>query len=429
MTDSASGLKVGYIVKMYPRLSETFILNEMLELERKGVELVLFSIKKPNEGRFHPGVSGLKAKVYYLEDLEPKKWGSWLGEVWPSLAPYRRQFWELMEESLAARDNSGLDLITSAAWVAARAEEFDLCHLHSHFASLPSTVAYLAHRITGIPFSFTAHAKDIFVYDMREHLLDKKLRAADFVVTVTNYNYRYLTDKAPDLDPDIIKVIYNGVDIENLNPGGEVRREENLILGVGRLVPKKGFDTLLKACGLLKKKGIPFRCLIAGDGQEAANLTEQRRELGLDDEISFPGPKTHDEIVDLMHNASIMCLPCTVDKDGNQDALPTVLLEALACGLPVVSTTVSGIPEIIDSGINGLLVRPEDPESLAAELEKLLKSRELRDKFAHAGRQKAIQKFDLKINADTLLKLYMKNADRTASKQTIISAIPGVSKK
>jgi colanic acid/amylovoran biosynthesis glycosyltransferase len=409
MTRKKARLRIGYVVKMFPRISETFILNEMLELEKRGVKIVVFSARKPNEGRFHPQLSKLKAKVLYLEDLEPKKWATWLGNVWPSLSTRRDEFWKLTEKTLAGEDQSRMDLVLHSAWVGAMAMELNLSRLHAHFASLPSTVAYFAHLITGIPFSFTAHAKDIYVYDMEQHLLKEKLPAAQFVVTVTHYNRNFLIKNAPEVDPEAIRVIHNGVDQGKLRPDGRRRREPKLILAVGRLVPKKGFGDLLDACRILKDRGITFRCLIAGDGLEAESLRRRQQELDLANDVEFLGSKNQTEVVKLMQKATLLCLPCTIDGDGNRDALPTVILEAMACGLPVISTNISGIPEIIDSEKDGVLVEPDDPVALSNQLIRLLSSSRLRRKFVGNGLKKVSLKFNLQKNVDSLLKLYMEN--------------------
>jgi colanic acid/amylovoran biosynthesis glycosyltransferase len=409
MTRNKPRLRIGYVVKMFPRISETFILNEILELERRGVKIVVFSIKKPNEGRFHPQLSKLKAKVFYLEDLEPKKWVTWLGKVWPYACSRRDEFWRLVEDTLVRKDQGRMDLMLQSAWVGVRAMEFGLTRLHAHFASLPSTVAYFAHLITGIPFSFTAHAKDIYVYDMEQHLLKEKLLAAQFVVTVTHYNRNFLIENAPELDPAVIRVIHNGVDTGKLNPDGRRRREPNQILAVGRLVPKKGFGDLLDACRILKNRGISFKCLIAGDGLEAESLRRKQQELDLADDVEFLGSKNQTEVLKLMRKATLLCLPCTVDDDGNRDALPTVILEAMACGLPVVSTNISGIPEMVDSDVDGVLVEPDNPAALSDQLIRLLSSSRLRRKFASSGLKKVASKFNLQKNVDYLLKLYLEN--------------------
>jgi glycosyltransferase involved in cell wall biosynthesis len=414
--------KVGYIVKMYPRLSETFILNEILQHERCGAEITIFSYKKPNEGHFHPQVAQVKAKVFYLEDLDPRKWPTWLGKVWGGIEEYHEAYLRLLGEALSMQDNERIELIMASAWVASQAKERGITHLHAHFASLPSTIAYLTHRITGIPFSFTAHAKDIFVYDMDEHYLREKLRAARFVVTVTNFNYQYLIEREPEIGPEKIQVIYNGVELEQFKADAGRVRDLKMILSVGRLVPKKGFSYLLDACGLLKQRGTNFHCVIVGEGPDGDMLLQKRRELGLDNAVTFVGPKRQDEVLGLMQEASILCLPCTIADDGNQDALPTVLLEALATGLPCVSTTVSGIPEIIDSDEDGLLVGPNDAAALSNALERLLKSQPLRDRFSAAGRIKAEEKFDLRKNAGSLLELFRASQQKALAMNAVTGA-------
>lgn len=411
---------VGYFIKMFPRLSETFILNEILELERNGVEVVIFSIKKPNEGRFHSQVADIKAKVFYLDDLDTKKWQHWIGAEWPQLSPVRSNIWQLLDETLESKDFRRMDWIWWSAWAAAQSLRLGLSHLHAHFATLPSTMAYLVHRISGIPFTFTAHAKDIFVYDTESHLLEEKAEAASAIVTVTNFNLRYLKEKLPGLDHGKIRVVHNGINIEHFQLAGSPSREENLIIAVGRLVIKKGFNYLLEACSLLKERGVPFRCVIVGDGNEKENLHEQCRTLQLEEEVEFAGPMNLDEVASLMGKATIMCLPCVQAPDSNVDALPTVLLEALACGTPIISTKISGVPEIVTSGEDGLLVEPEDPGSLSREIERLLSSKQLQEKFAQKGRLKAAEKFDLHKNVRQLLQVFSEASQYVTKSDAVI---------
>lgn len=411
---------VGYFVKMFPRLSETFILNEILELERNGVEVVIFSSRKPNEGRFHAQVADIKAKVFYLDDLDSKKWQHWIGAEWPVLSPVRSNIWQLLDEALESKDFKRMDWIWLSAWAAAQSLKLGLSHLHAHFATLPSTMAYLVHRISGIPFTFTAHAKDIFVYDTESHLLEEKAKAASAIVTVTNFNLRYLTEKLPELNHGKIKVVHNGINIEQFRFNGSSSREKNMILTVGRLVIKKGFNYLLEACSLLKERGVPFRCVIVGDGNEKENLHEQCRILQLEEEVEFAGPMNLDEVASLMGKATVLCLPCVQAPDNNVDALPTVLLEALACGTPIVSTKISGIPEIVTSGEDGLLVEPEDSESLSREIERLLSSKQLQQKFAQKGRLKAAEKFDLRKNVRQLLQVFSEASQPVTKSDVVI---------
>ena len=389
-------LKIGYLVKMYPRLSETFILNEISELERRGVEVVIFSLLKPNEGRFHPQVTQIKAPVVYLDGFQGDKGWEQLRMSWPTLAPHRKEFWELCEEAMVSGKRGALKLFLSAAVVADHALKSGIDHLHAHFASTPSTVAYYASGISGLSFSFTAHAKGIFREGIDRDLLERKINAAQSVITVTEFNKRHMLSTFPSVVPNKIKVVYNGIDVELFNQHSESLRELNHIFAVGRLVPKKGFSDLLEACSILKERGVSFHCSIVGEGDQREVLAESVLQLGLNGLVDLVGPKTQLEVLDGMSRCGVFVLPCTKDIDGNQDALPTVLLEALASGIPVVSTDISGVPEIIDSGVDGLLVSPDDPSSLADSIQKIFADRDLAERFAINGRTKAEDRFDLR---------------------------------
>lgn len=409
MPDNSSQLKIGYVVKMFPRLSETFILNEMIELERQGVEVTVFSVKKPNEGRFHPQLANLKAKVYYLENLDSKKYPNWISKDWTNLGEATERVWPILKEALAAGNTTRIEQLWWSVWIAARVKELGLSRLHAHFASLPSTIADLAGRIANVPYSFTAHAKDIFVYDMYEHRLKEKLGTSQFVVTVTDFNRKYLIEQGGAEVADKIKLLHNGIDLNRFRPDDNIKRADDLILAVGRLVVKKGFDDLLRACQIMKETKRSFRCLIVGDGPDADSLAQLRIELGLENEVTLTGAKNSDEVNRLISQATIFCLPCKAAEDGNIDALPTVLLEALASGLPSVSTTLSGIPEIIESGKDGLLVEAQDYRGLAQMMSQLLDDKALQEKFAVNGRAKAEAKFDIRLNVSTLRSLFKNN--------------------
>ncbi len=406
MIDKGKNLKVGYIAKMFPRLSETFVLNEILELERQGAEVVVFSAKKPNEGQFHPQLAQLKARIYYLEDLDTKKWAGWVSKEWDSHAPHADRIWNLVCRALADGEPQRVDKVWHAAWIASRAAELGLDRLHAHFATLPAMLAHLTHRISGIPYSFTAHAKDIFVYSPEETCLGELIEHSDFMVTVTNFNRRHLINLLPGLDPTKIKVIHNGIDLSNFQTPAFEQRQENQILAVGRLVPKKGFSDLLKACTILRERGTEFICTIAGAGVQEQALHQECRELGLTGLVEFTGPVKVDRVRDMMRTSSVFALPCCVATDNNVDALPTVLLESLASGLPAVSTQLSGIPEIITHDQEGLLVNPDSPEELADALEKMLSQRELRQQISKQGRKKAEAAFDIQKNVGQLYDLF-----------------------
>ncbi len=406
MIESFKGMKIGYVAKMFPRLSETFVLNEILELERQGAEVVVFSAKKPNEGQFHPQLARLQARIVYLEDLDAKKWAQWISAEWDQLGGSADRIWDLVRAALADGDPSRVEQIWQAAWLASRAAELGVDHLHAHFATLPAMLAHLAHRVSGIPYSFTAHAKDIFVYAPEETRLGELIEHAEFMVTVTEFNRRHLLDILPGADQDKIKVIHNGIDLESFTPAPFEGRDPDHILAVGRLVPKKGFDDLLTACTLLRERGVEFRCTIAGGGGDEAVLMRRCTDLGLDDMVTFTGPLKVDAVRELMTRATLFALPCRVGPDNNIDALPTVLLESLASGLPAVSTSLSGIPEIITDGVEGRLIAPDAPEALADALSELLASPTQRRESGERGRAKANAAFDIRRSVARLYSLF-----------------------
>lgn len=404
MNSKSPALHVGYVVKMFPRLSETFVLNEILELERSGAQVTIFSLKRPNEGRFHRQLSELQAPVIYLDELDGRKWGSWLAKRWDEMRDNQNELWSLIDEELQSPVNGRLELILKSAWAAAEVKSRNIQHLHAHFATLPSTAAYYTSRLAGVTYSFTAHAKDIYVYTPEEILLQRKIETAHRLVTVTDFNHRHLDQTLSGPERNRIVTLHNGIDLERFSPTGQT--EAGLIVGVGRLVPKKGFTDLLTACAKLKERNVTFHCVIAGDGDEDEALMERRAELNLTNEVSFPGAVTSDEAQKLIQRATVVALPCVIAADNNVDALPTVLLEALGCAVPAISTAISGIPEIIEDGVNGYLVEPHDSDTLAERLEQVLKDENLRANFSRAARETAERKFDLKNNVATLRAMF-----------------------
>ena len=398
-----SPLRIGYVVRMFPRFSETFVLQEILELERQGVEVTIFSLNKPNEGRFHPGLARLRAPIYYLDDREAKKWWTWLPDEWAAFGTDRTPLWQLIDETAQKRDGAELDTVFYGSLLAARSRTLGLDALHAHFATVSCSLVHYAHRVAGIPYSFTAHAKDIFSDSVDRNFLTAKINAARFVVTVTEFNRRFLVEQHPAADASRIRVLYNGIDRGFFSPDDAVGKlDPPTILAVGRLVAKKGFADLIRACAQLKSQGVSFRCVIIGQGREETALRELAAQLGIEDRIELAGARHQEEVRDTMRAASVLCLPCLRDVDGNQDALPTVLLEAMAVGLPVVSTQLSGVPEIIDTDKNGLLVDPGNPAQLAAALGRIISDPTLAKGLSEGGRTKVAERFDIRRNVATL---------------------------
>ncbi|BET66365.1 glycosyltransferase family 4 protein [Opitutales bacterium ASA1] len=394
-------MHVGYVLKKFPRLSETFVLNEILELQRQGVEVTVFSLQRPDDGVFHAALAELRHPVVYLSGHKPEVWLQRLREHRDRLRLSVSGIWSQVDDMLEA---GRPDLWTVLGWgfeLAVRSRAAGISHLHAHFATVAAYVARTAHAIGGVPYSVTCHAKDIYRDGIVPAHFRSLLAPAAFVATVCEANRRWIQERLDDVSSIDLRVLYNGVDTMRFHPAHRNRPVTPALLAVGRLVEKKGFFVLLDALDVLARQGRRPVCRIVGEGEDGERLRARARALDLD-HVEFLGMRTHDEVRSLMGESTLMVLPCIVGADGNRDALPTVLLEALASGLPVVSTPVGGIEEIVEHGRTGILVPCGDAEALARALAATLDDPETAETRARHGRLAAEEKFSLHTNVATL---------------------------
>lgn len=420
--------EIGYILKGFARTSETFISNEIHLLEEAGVRISIFSFKKL-EGQQRHGVSQrIKAHVTYLPeptpfektrllawirrnaaifrdshgDLLKRRPGAYLGTLLAVLAMSLRYAGDSFKSTL----RSFLKEFFQAGFIADEAlKSGRIKHLHAHFCHTATTVAMLASRLSGLPFSFTAHAKDIYRSDMNPgDLLSRKLRAAKFAVTCTKANSAYL-GKLADVE---LHTIYHGIDLKLFAPAEErTAQDPPLILAVGRFVEKKGFVHLVEACRRLKDEGVNFRCrIIGGFAEYAERVQESIDRLDLKDTVSLHHAVTQEELKKIYETASLFVLPCVITDDGDRDGIPNVMVEALAMGVPVISTNISGIPELIGDRETGLLVPPRDPQTLARAIRELIENPKLGDELSRKGQEFVKREFDAKRNILALKKLF-----------------------
>lgn len=391
---------IAYVAKVFPRTSETFIINELRALEELGDEPVVFSLHHNPSPVTHAILASLKAPVFYVEDVEVDD------------SAVRRAAERLAQSFGIAREERGRYLprkyVRLALGVNALAERHGVRHLHAHFASRAGHVAVLAADLAGCGASITAHAKDIYHRDVDRELLKWKLRHARFTVTVTDYNHRHLLELLGSDRSTAQKVLrlYNGVDLDHFRAGARRTGEPPRIVSIGRLVEKKGFGVLVNACALLRDRGTAFRCEIIGGGEFEADLRELVRAHRLDDVVVLTGSLTTEAVAERLRHAAVVALPCIVAEDGNVDALPTALLEGMASGVPLVSTKLSGIPEIIVDGENGLLVEPGDAAALADALGAILSDPVRAASMGEAGRRRAEALFDLRRNVAVLRDMF-----------------------
>jgi glycosyltransferase involved in cell wall biosynthesis len=397
---------IGYVVSTWPRLSQTFVLNEILALEQRGLSVRIFSTKDHPDGEpVHAKLARVRAPVAYLSFrgrrrailrahvmLAARRPGAYARTLLRALRYGRsdvvRRFWQ-------------------AGYLADLLRRDPVRHLHAHFATGPALVAMLAHELSGIPYSFTAHARDIFV-DTPPELLRAEMEGAQAVVTVSEYNRRYLLSRSPHLNGKV-RCVECGLDLSEF-PFRWPRASDAgppIILAVARLVEKKGLGDLIQAAEILRRQGHAFRVEIIGDGALRPTLDRRVAECGLGDTVALRGAQPHEVVRAAYDRAAVFVLPCVVAEDGDRDGLPNVLLEAMASGLPVVSTSVVGIPDVIEGERDGLIIPPSDPPALARALERLLIDPDLRDRLARAARGKIEERFSIDRSAERLLGLFV----------------------
>jgi glycosyltransferase involved in cell wall biosynthesis len=263
-------------------------------------------------------------------------------------------------------------------------------HVHAHFATAAARLASLARLMDGPTYSVTAHAKDIYHRDVAGESLRERLAEATFVATVSEANATYLSSL---LDARRPSVVHNAVDLRRLGAPEEDGREPDVVLTVARLIEKKGLGDLVAACGILVRRGLPLRLEVVGDGPLRDRLeAEARRERVL---VVFRGAVPNEQVLDRYRRATVFCLPCVVAKSGDRDGLPTSVLEAMALGLPVVTTSLNGLAEAVLHERTGLIVPDRDPTSLADALERLLGDRDLRERLSHDARSHVEEHFAL----------------------------------
>lgn len=385
---------IGYVLKRYPRFSETFVVNEILAHEAAGQPIEIFALRPVTESHFQDMLGKVQAPVTRVPDVFKEA-----EAFWSLLRKARARLphaWKALE---VMNDAAGKD-VAQAIHIALACRERGIQHLHAHFGTVATSVARLAAALAGITYSFTAHAKDIFCEYEESQGLDVKLRDAARTVTVSDYNLAYLRQQHGAVARRLVR-IYNGIDLERF-AYAPPRPEAQGIVAVGRLVEKKGLHILIEAMRLLREEGRDLTCRIVGGGEEEANLAAQIGASGLEGTVQLLGPRPQGEVIALMREAAVIACPCVVGRDGNRDGLPTVLIEAMALGTPCVATDVTGIPELVRDGQTGLCVPEGDPEALARALSRLLDDAELRWALSEAGRSLVEECFDLKVNSARL---------------------------
>ncbi|MEI6788118.1 MAG: glycosyltransferase [bacterium] len=410
-------MKLAYVLGTFPSLTETFIQRELDELQRKGFNIIIFSLRRPAIDFHQARNLTLKPLVYYRPSFFSP---AVIAAQWYFMLRHPRRTLRALLQTLATSMHDPIELLKClrnlpvAAFFARRAALFGVEHIHAHFAYMPADVARMMATLLDIRFSFSAHAGDIYLQSRAA--LSRKVQAASFVTVCTRYGLDELNRRAGPLPPGKVHQIYHGLtpsqfaSIEAPTPGdgGQIteRPALPLILAIGRLQPKKGFIILIEACRILRDRHLAFRCLIAGEGPERPNLESAINRLGLSETVHLLGECSTEEVVSLFKQAHVFALPCLIAPDGDRDSLPNVILESLAAGIPVVTTPVAGIPEVIVHGRTGLLAPPGDARILAEMIEELLKNESLCRILSTFGATTISERFDITRNAAPLAELF-----------------------
>ncbi len=380
-------------------------MNEIRALERLGTDLIIVSLLPREETLAHSTVGEVRAATHYI----PNRWPSLL---WTAAKPHTRlaaasatrylkaagkAFWSGIRHGHPIGE---LKDFLRAGVVAHTCRRDSIRHIHAHFANTPTSVAHLVSILCDITFSFTTHAKDLYLTST--DVTRERVAAAKFVLTCTKYNMRFLKGFVAVEHWPKLHLVYHGIDLsafaaylgQDCQPGRASENSTPIILSVGRLVPKKGMGTLIAACAVLRDRGVPFNCQIVGNGPLRSEMLQQINGLDLMETVTLRGAMTHDELVSLYGQATVFALTPQISDDGDRDGIPNVLVEAMAAGVPVVSTCISGIPELVQDGQTGLLVPPNSPEAAAAAIERLLRDVEIRQRVSGAARKQLKQSFE-----------------------------------
>lgn len=412
-SEEAPQLKVAYIMSRFPKITETFILYEMLALETLGAKIELFPLLREYQDVIHLEAQKLIARAHFHPFLSLKiLWAQWY-YICRKPKTYFSLWVEVLKSTFGSRNFfvGAIGIFPKSVRFAYEMEKLNVSNIHAHFASHPAVAAFIINRLTGIPYSFTAHGSDLHV---ERRMLDKKVAAASFAVTVSYYNKELMVAECGEKARNKIHVIHCGVDpnLFRLQPKTSNGKPIQ-ILCVASFEEVKGHKFLVEASKILRQRDVSFECHLVGLGPLRRAVEAQIQNAGLSDYFRFHGGLPRPDIIKLHSEVDVFVLPSVPTKNGKREGIPIVLMEAMSSGLPVVSSYLSGIPELVENGSCGILLPPGDVPALADALEKLCKDTTLRTKMGRYGRKRILEKFDLTKNSSKLLKLIKISVNQT----------------
>jgi glycosyltransferase involved in cell wall biosynthesis len=419
--DASRPLRLAQLVSRFPMVTETFVLYELEALEKLGVTVELYSLLHEHPKVVHPEAEKWVKRAHYLPWLSP----AILRAHWHFILHHPGRYFRALAEVLrgawgCARCFGGaLAFFPKVVRFAYEMENQAIQHVHAHFAYHAAVAGLIVHRLTGIPFSFTARGSDV---QSDGHMLKEKVDAADFVISVSEYNKEIILRKCGSAVGKKIHVIHGGVDVNRLSPRSECGTNSLLrILCVARFEEVKGHTYLVEACRILKERGLPLECRLVGDGPLVRQIENQIKQSDLSDEVQLLGPQPYDEVIKQFSRTDVVVLATAPTASGKREGIPNVLKEAMACGLPVVASASGGIPELVDESC-GVLVHARDGVALADALEHLYDQPALRRQMGITGRDKIVREFNLNLSTAMRAELFFRTADGCRSHQSLTEA-------
>jgi len=398
--------KIGFLLSQFPETHETFILREFVGMKNSGLDFNIYSLKKCRDKVIHADAKLFASQTYYspVFDLVSSIWYM----VYSPRKFFKAYFCCSVNNLKSLKDFIKAQAVFFRSLYFARLmHKHGITHIHAHWMTMPTVSAEVISMILDIPFSVTAHAWDIYL--SKKKSLKRKVKSSKFVVTCTGANKKYLDKIVEEREKDKIIVNYHGLDLTQFKLRKRSKFDFHQILAIGRLVEQKGFEYLMKACGVLKRKSINFQCIIIGEGPLRGKLENLRDNLGLKGLVTMPGLVDQEQIKGRLEDASVFVAPSVIAENGDRDGIPNVILEAMAMGVPVVGTKVSGIPEVVINGETGVLVSPHNIKELAHAIEDVLKGKLPMDDLIQGGRKKIQEEFNIDNNVKQLIGIFKDN--------------------
>jgi len=410
----SSTITVAYLLSTFPQLTQTFVTREIFWIRSHDVRVEIFSLFKPESIPAEAQARELMSRVHYSPPLSANVVAALIHFLVRSPLRLLRALGRTIvhgyrEPKLLLQ---ALSIFPKSVYFARQMKKLEIEHIHAHFVTLAAFAAGTAAELLGVTFTVHGHAVDLFSRDARD--VRRQLENASGVVTISSFHRAFISGLCPAVDQENLQVVYCGLETDRFQPasgqtdsGGPLR-----ILSIGRLIEKKGFEYLIDACKILADAGYSFQCQIVGDGPLQDALQERIDRHGLQERVHLLGALQQDRVLALYGQSDMFALACVVADDGNRDGLPVVLIEAMSCELPVVTTPVTGIVDLVEHNRTGILVKERDAAALADTLKLLIERRDLRESMGRLGRQKILSDFQVQQTTARLASFFRKVAGR-----------------